>query len=88
MNESQSDIARIRAAIDELDAELISLLSARAELVLQMRRAKDEAGLDQFDPEREAEIQERLASLNRGPLSDADLQRIYEILLDVMKSFG
>ena len=88
MSQTGSDIERLRVAIDELDTQLVSLLNARAALVLDMRRAKAEAGLDQFDPEREAEIQERLAGLNRGPLSDSDLQRVYETLLDVMKTFG
>lgn len=83
----QDEIARLRAAIDELDAQIVELLNERAMHVLGVRQAKIESNLDQFDPEREAEIQERLSRLNDGPLSDADLQRIYETLLDVMKTF-
>lgn len=84
---TQGDINELRNAIDELDRRIVRLLNERAECVLDVRRAKDEAGLAQFDPEREAEIEEKLSAANGGPLGDADLQRIYEILLDVMKTF-
>lgn len=87
MSGQESEIARLRAAIDSFDEQIVRLLNERATCVLGMRRQKNDAGLDQFDPDREAEIYLRLAQANEGPLRDSDLQRIYETLLDVMKTF-
>lgn len=87
MSEVDDTLDELRRRIDELDRRIVDILNERAERVLGVRRAKNEAGLEQFDPEREADIQEKLSAVNDGPLGDADLRRIYETLLDVMKSF-
>jgi len=87
MSQKNPELAKLRTEIDTLDRKLVELLNERAMYVLGVRQAKIDAGLEQFDPEREAHIHERLSDLNEGPLRDSDLQRIYETLLDVMKTF-
>lgn len=70
-------LAEIRARIDELDLQLQGLFNERAELALQVARAKQAAGrTDFYRPEREAQVLERLASCNTGPMSDQALQSI------------
>lgn len=87
MAQTDTEIARLRSAIDELDRRIVELLNERAGHVLDVRRAKDDAKIEQYDPEREARIYESLAGANGGPLSDDDLRRIYKTILDVMKTF-
>ena len=57
-----------RARIDEIDRQLLRLLSQRAELSLEIGRAKRESGEPVLVPEREQEILDELARLNPGPL--------------------
>ena len=57
-----------RTRIDEIDRQLLRLLSQRAELSLEIGRAKRQAGEPVLVPEREQEILDELTRLNSGPL--------------------
>ncbi len=58
-----------RARIDEIDRQLLGLLNQRAELSLEIGRAKRESGESVLVPEREQGILDELARLNPGPLA-------------------
>jgi chorismate mutase/prephenate dehydratase len=62
-----SELARHRAAIDALDAELLARLNSRAAHAQAIGALK--AGAAAYRPEREAQVLARLQSANRGPLS-------------------
>jgi chorismate mutase/prephenate dehydratase len=57
---SEKDVARLRGAIDEVDAKLLDLLHRRASLVRQVGAAK--GGRRVYRPEREAQILRRVAA--------------------------
>lgn len=80
-----TDLEAIRREIDELDRQLVELLSRRAELGLRAGRAKAGAGLPIADDRREREVLARVAAANRGPLSDADLLALYRELIETIR---
>lgn len=79
-------LKKLRDEIDELDKQIIGLLNDRAKIVIQVRKAKDEAGIPLYVPSREEEIFEKIAAANEGPLFDDSIREIYECILHYMKS--
>jgi chorismate mutase len=58
MNPEQ-ELQRLRAEIDSLDHELLHLAARRLEAARQVRALKQEMGLPERDPKREAEMLSR-----------------------------
>lgn len=84
----RAEIERVRAEIDLIDQEIVSLLNKRAEKSLCIRSLKEEEHLGLYDAKREAEILTKLSVYNhgiKGPLFDARLHDIYRTILKVMK---
>jgi len=79
------DIADWRAKIDELDRQLVELLSRRAHAAHEIGKLKKPAGMPIYEPDRERLVFENVRKLNPGPLADRDLLRIYERIIDVMR---
>ena len=75
-----------RRRIDELDQKLVELLNRRAQCAVEIGRLKRNTNLPVYEPDREKMILENVCHANRGPLSDDDLKRVYERLIDVMRS--
>ncbi len=80
------DIAEWRKKIDEIDRQLVELISRRAEAARAIGRLKRNTKMPIYEPEREKIIFENVRRLNRGPLEDKDLIRIYERLIDIMRN--
>lgn len=59
------DLTELRAAIDEVDGELLALLRRRAEISRKVGEAKKDEGGPVFRPEREQAVVDRLLRLNR-----------------------
>ena len=78
-------IDELRVQIDELDAQLVTLLNRRAEKALAIRALKPGAQMGLYDPRREEEIFERVSALNEGPLYSDDIRQIYATILRVSK---
>ena len=79
------DISDWRTKIDDLDRELVSLLSRRAEAAHEIGKLKRGAGLPIYEPDRERTVFENVRSMNPGPLPDRDLLRIFERIMDIMR---
>ncbi|HYJ92115.1 MAG TPA: chorismate mutase [Pyrinomonadaceae bacterium] len=69
-----------RKDIDQVDAEILALLSKRAEIVRELTQIKLTAGLPIIDWSREAEVIQR-AGHNSGSLRDDSANRIYRAIL-------
>jgi chorismate mutase len=80
------DISDWRDKIDDLDRKLAALLNERAAAVVEIGRLKRNLGLPIYEPNRERQVLENVHHSNRGPLIEADLVKIYERLLDVMRN--
>jgi chorismate mutase-like protein len=79
------DIADWRRKIDEIDRKLVALLSERAQAAHEIGKLKRNVGMPIYEPDRERHVFENTQSVNKGPLPDRDLQRIYERIMDVMR---
>jgi chorismate mutase len=75
-----------RRKIDELDRQIVSLLSERAEAAQAIGRLKRSTSMPIYEPNRERVIFENVRAANRGPLPDIELTHIYERIIDVMRA--
>lgn len=71
-----------RRQIDALDAEMLRLLSQRAEIVREIARLKREQNAPVRDSERERELIGGLCRSNTGPLDDQAIGAIFRIIID------
>ena len=78
-------IRALRAELAALDERIVEAFNRRLELVLELRRVKEEHGLDFLDPAREEWLRAHLADANRGPLSREGLHELVTELLDLTK---
>ena len=75
-------IDALRRRIDDLDEQLVKLLSARASCALQVGIEKKLLGLDLYQPSREADVLAHVQQINPGPLNDAAIKRLFERIID------
>lgn len=79
-------LEELRKQIDELDRQLVILLSQRAEYALEAGRLKVSTSLPIYEPVREKTIYENVRRENKGPLPDIELTHIFERIIDVMRA--
>ena len=79
------DISDWRKKIDDLDRQLVELLSQRAQAAHEIGKLKRGVGMPIYEPDRERNVFANVRSVNPGPLPDRDLLRIYERIMDVMR---
>ena len=80
------DIEDWRAKIDIIDRKLTEMLNERAQAAQEIGRLKRNSSLPIYEPGREALVFENVSRSNRGPLPTSELQRIFERIIDVMRS--
>lgn len=78
------DIARHRDAIDALDARIVELLNERAAHAGAIGALKGDGSA--YRPEREAQVRQRVASANRGPLSAEALANIFTEIISACRA--
>ena len=83
----------LRRRIDEIDAQVLELLSERARVAQEVGHSKSRARKDPnaapapfFAPERERQIFERLDSLNAGPLPREAIRAIYREIISASRA--
>jgi chorismate mutase len=80
------DIEDWRKKIDELDCNLVKLLSERARAAVEIGKLKRNTSMPIYEPDRERIVFENVQGVNPGPLPGRDLVRIYERIIDVMRN--
>jgi chorismate mutase len=85
-DEAYMTLEELRKQIDELDRQLVALLSQRAETALEAGRLKVATSLPIYEPAREKTIFENVRAANKGPLPDIELTHIFERIIDVMRA--
>jgi len=78
-------LARCRERIDEIDRRLVELLNERTSIVEDIGRVKREAKLAIYEPKRESQVFDNIASHNAGPLTADGVKRIFERIIDEMR---
>jgi chorismate mutase len=80
------DISDWRKRIDDVDRRMAALLNERASAVIEIGKLKRDARMPIYEPDREKDVIANVQRSSAGPLKGRDLERIYERLLDVMRS--
>jgi chorismate mutase len=80
------DIAGWRSRIDELDEQIVTLLSERAAAAVAIGKLNAQERAPIYEPQREKAVFEHVRQVNPGPLSGAQVQDVYERLMDVMRA--
>jgi chorismate mutase len=78
-------IRQLRQQISDTDRAIVDSLNARLRLVARLKSYKESRGIGFLDPEREEWMLQYLQRANRGPLSSAGLQELFEEILDLTK---
>ena len=83
MSKNSNDLDAIRARIDQIDGQLLELLSRRATAVAEVAHIKRAAGGSSvfYRPEREAQILHRVMESNPGPLSSEEIARLFREII-------
>ena len=74
----------LREKIDELDHKIVELLNARARIVVDIGKVKQQSGTPVYAPDREKIVLERIREANKavgGPLPNTCLEAIYRELM-------
>lgn len=79
-------IDKLRKKIDAIDLEILKLLNSRAEIVIQVGRAKSKANKEIYSPEREQEIYARILSANKGPFPQSGLKSVFREIMSASLS--
>lgn len=76
-----------RNSIDQIDGEILELLNRRTEAALEIGRLKKANNQPVYVPEREKAVIERLIKDNHGPLPDGSVQKIFQAIIEQVRSF-
>ena len=80
--ETAAALAPLRERIDAIDHEIVALLNERAQIALEIGRAKQETGRRTVrDARREAEVLERVTSTSAGLFPEPELVALYRKLI-------
>jgi len=79
--EFDTGIQPLRERVDAIDAQLLSLLNARAAVVADIYALKTRHGVTRFDGARTGAILDRLAAASKGPLTGDDVRALFTPML-------
>jgi chorismate mutase/prephenate dehydratase len=76
-----TDIGKLRQAIDVIDENIMDLINQRLLLAAQIGSIKKQSGIQIADKRRETKIIDRLLEKNKGPLGDDGLRNIFSAII-------
>lgn len=79
---TRKDINRLREEIDNLNLQILDLLSRRGEFVQEIGYLKAEMGVDRFDPIRESGMLEKILENNRGPFTNDVIKKLFKEIFE------
>ncbi len=79
-------IAAYRDQIDELDRQIVKLLNERTRVVENLGRVKESLNMPIYEPQREDEVFANVLRCNNGPLPPDALKRLFERIVDEMRT--
>jgi chorismate mutase-like protein len=79
-------LAKYRDEIDALDLQLLELLNRRTKVVEEIGEVKQAVNLPVYEPKREEDVFRNVIENNTGPLTTDALKRIFERIIDEMRS--
>ncbi|SFB03134.1 chorismate mutase [Collimonas sp. OK607] len=83
---SEDKLLPLRQQIDAIDAEILALLNRRAQIAQEVGHVKAETNAPVFRPEREAQVLQKVAERNPGPLQGSDVQTIFREVMSACRA--
>lgn len=77
----ESELDRLRKAINGVDSRLVKLLNERAQIVERVGRFKRASGTPIYAPHRDVDVVERALRANKGPLADRTIEAVYREIM-------
>lgn len=81
----QNELIALRDRIDQIDREIQTLISSRADCAQEVAKvklaAKDSVNTVFYRPEREAQVLARVMDRNKGPMADEDMARLFREIM-------
>ncbi|SEM19143.1 prephenate dehydratase [Halomonas caseinilytica] len=83
MSDTPKDLEGLRQRIDQLDSDIMRLISERAECARSVAetKTKDDPQAVFYRPEREAQVLRRIMELNDGPLDSEEMARLFREIM-------
>ena len=83
MTDTPKSLDELRSRIDQLDSDILRLISERAECARGVAEIKtqDDPQAVFYRPEREAQVLRRIMELNRGPLDSEEMARLFREIM-------
>src|SRR5262245_48357274 len=85
-DEARAKLDQYRVMIDDVDRRIVALLNERTSVVHNIGIVKRDANLPVYEPKREDQVFANVTACNHGPLSPEALRRIFERIIDEMRS--
>jgi chorismate mutase len=85
-DEARQKLEEYRVLIDDLDRRIVALLNERTSVVENIGRVKRQAQLPIYEPRREEQVFANITKVNQGPLAEGALRRIFERVIDEMRT--
>ena len=80
------EISDWRTKIDALDEQIAGLLNQRAEAAMAIGKLKSASAAPIYEPQREQQVYAHVSAVNAGPLTNTELNDIYQRIMDVMRA--
>jgi chorismate mutase-like protein len=85
-DEARQKLEEYRVLIDDVDRRIVALLNERTGVVQNIGRVKREAQLPVYEPKREEQVFANITAVNQGPLTEGAVRRIFERVIDEMRT--
>lgn len=79
-------LATFREHIDVIDRNLLDLLNQRTTIVEKIGAVKQQCSLPVYEPKREEAVYRNVVDNNKGPLTPDAVRRIFERIIDEMRT--
>ena len=76
------DMTHWRGQIDKIDERLVELLNKRSRCALEIGKIKQRESIEVYQPDREMAVIRHVTEINKGPLGETALKRLFERIID------
>ena len=83
---SREELEECRRRIDAVDLEILKLLNQRTGIVQEIGEIKHRCDMPIYEPKREDAVFRNVLSNNPGPLSGEAVKRVFERIIDEMRT--
>ena len=74
-------LEKYREEINKIDKNLVDFLNKRAEIVMKIKKLKENRDVPLYDAKREEELINNIIKYNKGPLYNDNIIQIFESIL-------